>query len=352
MHVAFEQAAEAAAVEVDAEHLPPAESTEFTDSVSPDPASPVAQVKHTEAASLALKAGMYARFNFSSGRVISHIDNIAASANTVNKFTCTSTDFAEILEDGGWFLVSNFESKLRSVVEMAIEMRSVLPVDICSTENALISVDQLEGLTWLHFGDMLHMDFVSGRSTAECSSPKSELSWPDIDEEDEGDIYDQDEEDDDEETPTSPPASVTSSSINVSPIEMPSAAAASDSSNPQLAKQSKDLKAKREEFAVDIREQVTMAFVRNDIGFLLSGLTLNERAEAQVVWDKLNRKELVFAARKSSLPGLDSLPRGKKCNDTAINEVAEMLNDYAATSERPVPVIVGELFFVFISAAR
>ena len=124
VHVAFEQAAEAAAVEVDAEHLPPAESTEFTDSVSPDPASPVAQVKHTEAASLALKAGMYARFNFSSGRVISHIDNIAASANTVNKFTCTSTDFAEILEDGGWFLVSNFESKLRSVVEIAIEMRS------------------------------------------------------------------------------------------------------------------------------------------------------------------------------------------------------------------------------------
>ena len=298
---------------------------------------------------------MYARFNFSSGRVISHIDNIAASANTVNKFTCTSTDFAEILEDGGWFLVSNFESKLRSVVEMAIEMRSVLPVDICSTENALISVDQLEGLTWLHFGDMLHMDFVSGRSTAECSSPKSELSWPDIDEEDEGDIYDVDEEDDDEEddemliigsllTPTSPPASVTSSSINVSPIEMPSAAAASDSSNPQLAKQSKDLKAKREEFAVDIREQVTMAFVRNDIGFLLSGLTLNERAEAQVVWDKLNRKELVSVARESSLPGLDSLPRGKKCNDTAINEVAEMLNDYAATSERPVPVIVGNSF--------
>ena len=75
----------------------------------------------------------------------------------------------------------------------------MLPVDICSTENALISVDQLEGLTWLHFGDMLHMDFVSGRSTAECSSPKSELAWPDIDEEDEGDIYDVDEEDDDEE---------------------------------------------------------------------------------------------------------------------------------------------------------
>ena len=298
---------------------------------------------------------MYARFNFSSGRVISHIDNIAASANTVNKFTCTSTDFAEILEDGGWFLVSNFESKLRSVVEMAIEMRSVLPVDICSTENALISVDQLEGLTWLHFGDMLHMDFVSGRSTAECSPPTSELSWPDIDEEDEGDIDDEDEEDDDKEddemliigsllTPTSPPASVTSSSINVSPIEMPSAAAASDSSNPQLAKQSKDLKAKREEFAVDIREQVTMAFVRNDIGFLFSGLTLNERAEAQVVWDKLNRKELVSAARESSLPGLDSLPRGKKCNDTAINEVAGMLNDYATTSERPVLSLWGTVF--------